>query len=135
MLWIGQDPANAQKSRDSRYLKKILTNAEIEFVQDAENPDRALWSLWACKETAYKVISKSHAGAPFLPRHWSVQLNQPDSIFTEGEVLLPAGNSVFVQLYSPESYVHCIGSDNLSDLNKIIWGIESLPESVCGGKC
>jgi len=32
--------------------KKILTDAEIEICKNAENPDMALWSLWACKETS-----------------------------------------------------------------------------------
>ena len=91
-----------------------------------------LWSLWACKETAYKVISKSSARAPFLPRQWSVQLNQSDSLFGKGEVIFPGANTVFVQFSRAESYVHCIGSDNLPDLDEIIWGIESLPESVAG---
>ena len=127
-----QHPANAQKSRDSRYLKKILAPVEIEFVQDAENPDRALWALWACKETAYKVISKSSARASFLPRHWLVHLNQTDSMWAQGEVILPEENNVFVQLFCPEDYVHCIGADNLPDLDKIIWGVESLPEIVSG---
>ena len=132
MLWTWQHPANARKSSDSRYLKKILTDVEIEFVQDAENPDKALWSLWACKETAYKVISKSYAGLSFLPRQWSVQLNQYDSMFTEGEVIIPGVGNVFVQLYSPEGYVHCVGSDNLPDLNNIIWGIEFRAEIRSG---
>lgn len=127
-----QHPANMKKSRDSRYLKKILTNVEIEFVNNAENRDRVLWSLWACKETAYKVTSKSSPGAPFLPHRWLVQLNQTDSMFEKGEVILLAENNVFVQIYCQEGYVHCIGSDNLPDLNKIIWGVESLPESISG---
>jgi phosphopantetheinyl transferase (holo-ACP synthase) len=126
---VWKDPASAKKSRDSRYLKKILTNAEIEFVQAAENPARALWSLWACKETAYKVIHKSHAGEPFLPRQWSVQLNHLDKIFMQGEVIIPGGNTVFVQLYFAENYVHCIGSDNLPDLDKIIWSIAPVPKA------
>ena len=127
-----QHPANAKKSRDFRYLKKILTDVEIELVYEAENPDRALWSLWACKETAYKVISKSSAGLSFLPRHWSVQLNQHDSMFTEGDVIISGADTVFVQLRSTEGYVHCVGSDNLPDLNNIIWGIEFLPKSASG---
>jgi len=53
-------------------------------------------------------------------------------MFTEGEVIVPGVKTVFVQLSSPEGYVHCVGSDNLSDLNNIIRGIESLPESVAG---
>ena len=82
MPYVGNDvvdlkePANAGKSQDSRFLKKILTNAEIEFVQNAENPDAALWSLWACKETAYKVIKKSFPDAAFLPRRWQVTFNK-----------------------------------------------------------
>jgi hypothetical protein len=78
------------------------------------------------------VIAKSDARAPFLPRSWSVQLNKTDCVFASGKVLLPAGKTVFVQLYSPQGYVHCIGADNLPDLNKIIWGIEPLPESAFG---
>lgn len=29
--------------------------------------------------------------------------------------------------------MHCIGADNLPDLDNITWGIESLPESMTGG--
>jgi len=41
---------------DSRFLKKTLTDEEIEIVNLSRNPDTALWSFWACKEAAYKVI-------------------------------------------------------------------------------
>jgi phosphopantetheinyl transferase (holo-ACP synthase) len=124
-----KDPANAQKSRDSRYLKKILTAAEIEFVRGSRNPDVTLWSLWACKETAYKVISKSSASAAFLPRRWPVKLNQEAFTPVDGEIVIPEQNKVFVQLLIAESYVHCIGSDNLSVLGKIIRGVDRLPPS------
>ncbi|PKN76588.1 MAG: hypothetical protein CVU52_04150 [Deltaproteobacteria bacterium HGW-Deltaproteobacteria-10] len=127
-----QHPENAKKSRDSRYLKKILTPAEIESVRDSHDPDRKLWALWACKETACKVIGKSSPSTPFLPRHWSVQLNFTDSTLVKGEVVLPAGNSVFVQLCCPENYVHCIGSLDFRELDKIIRGVECLPEVVSG---
>jgi phosphopantetheinyl transferase (holo-ACP synthase) len=123
-------PANAKKSSNFRYLKKILTDVEIEFIHDAENPDRALWSLWACKETAYKVISKSYAGLFFLPRHWSVQLNWHDNALIEGEVIIPGVNTVFVRLYCPEGCVHCVGSDNLLDLDDIIWSIDPVLKSA-----
>jgi hypothetical protein len=125
-------PANAGKSRDFRYLKKILTPVEIDFVHVAENPDLALGLFWACKETAYKVIGKSSARVPFLPRLWLVQLNQQDCSSGKGQVVLPGGNAVFIQFSCTERYVHCLGSPNLPDLNNIIWGIEPLPESVAG---
>ncbi len=107
-----REPANAGKSQDSRFLKKILTNAEIEFVQHAENPDAALWSHWAGKETAYKVIKKSYPDAAFLPRQWQVTFNKTKSTHSEGEVVIPGKGRVYIRLFSNPQYVHCIGSDS-----------------------
>lgn len=57
-------------------------------------------------------------------------MRQCEGTFTDGEVVIPEVKSVFVRLFSSEDYVHCIGSDNLPDLDKVIWGIESLPTSA-----
>jgi hypothetical protein len=122
-----KDPANAGKSRDSRYLKKILTAAEIKQVCESRNPDVTLWSLWACKETAYKVIRKSTPGASFLPLRWTMKLNHRDCFAADGKIVIPGEPSIFVQLLITESYVHCVGSDDLSALGKIVQGIERLP--------
>jgi phosphopantetheinyl transferase (holo-ACP synthase) len=122
------EPANAEKSRDSRFLKKILTNAEIEFVQNAENPDTALWSYWACKETAYKVIKKSCSGAAFLPRRWAVIFKKSHSVYSDGEVIIPGIERIYIRLFSNPQYVHCVGADVLTALDKLIWSVDALPE-------
>jgi hypothetical protein len=109
-----------------RYLKKILTDAEIEIVQEADNPDITLWSFWACKETAYKVLGKSSAGLVFLPRCWQVKLTQHVCGYGEGEVAVPGKKTIFVQVYIADAYVHCIGSAELSALNKIVWDVNLL---------
>jgi len=116
------------KSRYSRFLKKILTDAEIEFIKNAENPDAALWSLWACKETAYKVIKKSFPDTAFIPRRWPVTFNKTKTKYLDGEVMIPDAGGVFIRLFSNPEYVHCIGADNPAQLNKLIWSVEVLPE-------
>jgi phosphopantetheinyl transferase (holo-ACP synthase) len=123
-----REPANAGKSRDSRFLKKILTNAEIEFVLNAGNPDTALWSCWAGKETAYKVLKKSFPDAAFLPRQWTVTFNKQQVKYSNGEVNIPGKGSVYIRLFSNSNYVHCVGADVLSALDKLIWSVEALPE-------
>lgn len=134
MPYVGNDvvdlteQANAGKSRDSRFLKKILTDAEIEFVKNAENPDEALWSFWACKETAYKVKKKSCPGTAFIPRRWQVVFSKDPSTYWGGEVVIPETSAVFIRLFSDPRYVHCIGADGLAALDKSIWNIESVPE-------
>ena len=138
MPYVGYDvvdlrePANVVKSRNSRFLKKILTNAEIEFVQNAKDPDATLWSYWACKETAYKVIKKSCLDAAFLPRQWTVIFNKIESTHLEGEVIIPRKNRVYIHLFSNPQYVHCVGSDNITALDKLIWSVDILPEGKDG---
>ena len=134
MPYVGNDvvdlrePANAGKSGNLRFLKKIITNAEIEFVHNAENPDATLWSHWACKETAYKVIKKKFPAAAFLPRQWQVVLNKTKSKYSEGEVIIPGKGSVHIRLDSNFRYVHCVGSDSITALDKLIWSVVVLPE-------
>jgi hypothetical protein len=123
-----REPANAGKSRNSRFLKKILTNVEIEFVQNAKDPDATLWSYWACKETAYKVIKKSCLDAAFLPRQWTVFFKKSQSDFSEGEVMIPGKERVYVRLFYNPQYVHCVGSDSITALDKLIWSVDVLPE-------
>jgi hypothetical protein len=122
-----REPANAGKSRDSRFLKKILTVAEIDFVQNAGNPDKALWSLWACKETAYKVKKKSCADAAFLPRWWTVIFKKAGSAYLDGEVKIPGAEAIYVRLFSHFRYVHCVGADHPADLDRLVCKAEVLP--------
>ena len=123
MPYVGNDvvdlrePANAGKSRNSRFLKKILTNAEIEFVQNAKDPDATLWSYWACKETAYKVIKKSCLDAAFLPRQWTVTFKSTKSKYSDGEVTVPGKSKIYIRLFSNSNYVHCVGADCLAVLD------------------
>ncbi len=139
---------------DSRFLKKILTDEEIEIVNLAQNSDTVLWSFWACKEAAYKVIKKSHNEDSFIPRRWSVniglqstkhpvssgaasnvrlrsnmgQYNQPHTGYQKGQVIIPGREAVSVCLSSHSSYVHCVASNSLSALDCSRWGINIVPE-------
>lgn len=134
MPYIGNDvvdlkePANRDKSRDSRYLKKILTDAEIEFVKKVKRADAALWSLWACKETVYKVLKKSFTDVAFTPRLWQVNFTKTRIKYWEGEVVSPGQSPVFVRLLSNSDYIHCVGADNPSMLDRLVFGVDMLPE-------
>jgi hypothetical protein len=138
---------------DSRFLKKTLTDEEIEIVNLSRNPDTALWSFWACKEAAYKVIKKSHHEDSFIPSRWSVkirlpstkhpvssgaernvglrshmgQYHQPYTDYQKGQVMIPGRAAISVYLSSHLSYVHCIASNALSALDSSIWGVNILP--------
>jgi phosphopantetheinyl transferase (holo-ACP synthase) len=116
------------RSRESRFLKKILTDAEIEFVRNAENSEETLWALWACKEATYKVKKKSFPDTAFIPRQWQVTFNNTKSTYSNGEVIIPGKGSVYVRLFSNLQYVHCVGADSIKALDNLIWSVDILPE-------
>ncbi|MFZ3056385.1 MAG: 4'-phosphopantetheinyl transferase superfamily protein [Smithella sp.] len=122
-----REPANTGKSQDSRFLKKILTDVEMEFVKNAGNSDEALWSFWACKETAYKVIKKTFPDVAFLPRRWPVTFDKSKSKKSDGLVKVPDKGDIYIHLFSNPDYIHCVGVDELSALDKIICDVENLP--------
>jgi phosphopantetheine--protein transferase-like protein len=123
-----KEPANAGKSKNPRVLKKILTDTEIELIKNAKRPESALWSLWACKEAAYKVKNKSFPGIPFIPRRWQVVFNKPQKDYTDGEVIIPGKGTVPIRLFSNLQYVHCVSADSPAVLDKLVWSVEMLPE-------
>ncbi|KQC07360.1 MAG: hypothetical protein APR62_00600 [Smithella sp. SDB] len=117
-----------RKSRDSRFLEKILTDAEIDFVNNTKRSDEALWSLWVSKETAYKVIKKTYPDTAFIPRQWQVVFNRFQSEYAEGKVEIAGKDEIFIRLFSNSDYIHCIGTDKPAILDKIIGQVEILPE-------
>jgi hypothetical protein len=140
-----------QKSTDSRFLKKILTDTEIEQVRCSDNPDAALWSFWACKEAAYKVIKKQTSDAAFMPRRWSVNflnpalalmhcrrkaveehLDENPTEFAAGNVIIPERKTISVRLFSSFSYRHCLAADSPAALDKAIWRVVVLPAEQRG---
>jgi len=114
-------------SRDLRFPKKILTAAEIKSVQGAKNREQALWSFWACKETAYKVIKKIRPDASFLPRQWEVCLRPPPRHFIDAIVLVSENQTIYSRLFLDDDYIHCVGSEVVTALDDVICEVIKLP--------
>ncbi len=154
MPLIGNDvvdltsPANVQKSTDLRFLKKILTDTEIGQVRCASQPEASLWSFWACKEAAYKVMKKQTGDAAFMPRRWSVCFRPPalsaDAggpltagmptenrnalLMMAGHVAVPGIEEIPFFLFPSASYVHCLAADRSAFLDKAVWRVVALPD-------
>ena len=138
MPYVGNDivdlknPDNMKSILDSRFRKKILTAAEIEFVQSSKNPVQTLWSFWTCKETAYKIRKKHCTDISFLPGRWEVCLAPPDKRYTDGEIAVSASQKVYLRLFFNDDYIHCIGTDEFAMRGNIICGVAPVPEPKDG---
>lgn len=133
-----------------RYLKKILTDIEIDELHLSDSPDQALWSYWACKEAAYKVIQKITSDAAFVPRRWSVCYQDPslnhgwDSLpttdkspvrnITSGVVIVPEIKEIPVYIESTPDYVHCVAADGYNGLSQVIRQVDVLRPDTPGAE-
>ena len=120
-------PGAVNKSENSRFMKKVFTDAEIRHIRASAQPDAVLWGIWAAKETAFKVVAKSCPDALFSPKKYNVRLYRndpsahPGSVQT-GAVTTPDG-CVAVKVFFHEGHIHCIGvSGNQGDLATIRHG-------------
>ncbi|MCX5834186.1 MAG: 4'-phosphopantetheinyl transferase superfamily protein [Deltaproteobacteria bacterium] len=120
------EPRNRGKSRDLRFKQRVFTPSERDEIAGSENPDRELWTLWAAKETAYKVLSKSSPSLSSAPGLFAVTFSPPSpsaprSEVIRGTVACPFGR-VAVRICRTDEYVHCVGAEENADLLESIIG-------------
>jgi len=116
LISVGNDivdlgsPLAGGKSRDTRFLRRVFTAEERRSIARSPSPDRALWSLWAAKETAYKAIMKGSPTVSSAPRRYPVVLEpQAGGVPVEGFVETPR-HPVRVRVFHHGDHLHCIGS-------------------------
>lgn len=128
--YIGNDivdfsaPGAVGKHHDERFVARVFTGNERQWIEDDSNPDRMLWTLWSCKETAYKAVGKSHRRTAWAPVRYTVHIEEMISRRSiRGVVGTPAGNVLF-EAGIEGNFVHCIGtSGTLCDLQSIVTGV------------
>ena len=124
------------KSQNTRFINRVFTPDEQRQIISSANPDTILWTLWAGKETAYKIISKRYSVSS-LPRLYEVRLSRterperPDICFSEGKALsglvdTPRG-ACHIRIFITRDHVHCIGNSVSSDaMDSVIWRVDRI---------
>lgn len=67
------DPAIAEHHLRARFVERVCTESERAALATAADPKRALWSLFAAKEAAYKVAIKLGLEPGFAHRRFVVE--------------------------------------------------------------
>lgn len=97
------------KSRDKRFVRRVLTASEQNRLAESQNPDACLWAMWAAKEAAYKAVSRIFPDISAWPGRYETVFDQPGlARQCAGRVSTPQG-AVRVHLDWDENRVHCLG--------------------------
>lgn len=130
------DPENRRKLNDARFIDRVFTPAERDCIAKSRSPLAMLWSTWACKEAAYKALSKvkkvtsspSRYAVTFLP---PLVTDSPGSAANSSktipaDVITPEGR-VPVRTCRERSYVHAIALVGAAEyLDSIIWSVSRI---------
>ncbi|MBN1613158.1 MAG: 4'-phosphopantetheinyl transferase superfamily protein [Deltaproteobacteria bacterium] len=131
-----REPRNLGKSGDTRFLERVFTAEECRLIRAAKRPDAVLWAFWACKEAAYKAVSKTHPAISSRPRRYKVLVDEKragewlgdqDLAGQElaGWVATPAG-IVLIRVTLGNDYVHCLAADQASAPETDHWLAEEM---------
>ena len=94
------DPWAVGRARDRRFLGRVLSPAEADWLAGSRRPEEDLWVLWSAKEAAFKAWSRVHPGLVFAPSRFEVD--------PEAGVVQGAGGVCPVEWDRAPGRVHCL---------------------------
>ena len=124
-----------EKSRDIRFINRVFTQGEKKQILNSVDQDVMLWSTWAGKESAYKVVSKSCPAVSSVPRAYEVsfdgdvtKLNRNCSgCYTISGVVETSHGSIPVRIFQTYDSIHCIATTGASEaIDSVIWGVQHI---------
>jgi phosphopantetheinyl transferase (holo-ACP synthase) len=71
------DPETLPEGRHPRFDCRVFTLDECRMIQNDRNPNALRWTLWACKESTYKLLKRSNPRTIFSPKTFEVTFWSP----------------------------------------------------------
>lgn len=119
------------RAGNARFLQKVLSPSEQHWILESPDPERALWTLWALKESTYKLEFKRRPHRFFAPKRYVCKFTGPGT--THASIQTPDG--LYVGRISQHAeYIHAIAGTSQASLNQVIHACVSLPSDDPSGQ-
>lgn len=122
---IGNDIVDLQLAKNQsnwqrpKFLEKIFTKKEQEYIYQSDNPELEVWKLWTMKESAYKIYNRETGIRGFFP--WKLECSIERNC--EGRALGKVSiddNIYYSKTILSEDFVYTIAGNSLENLDHII---------------
>lgn len=100
------------------FLNKIFTNEEQLLINNAENQNIMVWTLWSMKEAAYKIHNRQTQIRIYNP----ILFKCFETEFIEGILLgkiVYKGKIYFTKTIIASEFIHTVAVSNFEDFDKI----------------
>lgn len=114
------EPEIKKKSKNERFIRRVLSDNEYIEIKKQKSPDIFLWSLWSAKESAYKILKKIIPDLVFSHSKFKVEKTDKDSgIVKYANYIIP------VKWFYKKAWIHCIAtySENKVDPKCLEWDV------------
>jgi len=130
-----EDRRSGGKATDVGFVTRVLSDGERAGLARSDDPDLELWSLWAAKEAAFKVVSKLRGKPPVFehaafvaswsqarPRR-SVESEVRSGMVRNGDI------RVFVSVLHRHGVLHAVGHTDRTAAANVDVGLGRLDEA------
>lgn len=106
-MWVGNDVVDLgdEEAREGaqhpRFDARVFDAGELAMLGASADPNRLRWTLWAAKESAYKLLRRTLPDLPFAPRHFVTRPLGARALAVEA-----SGHIVHVRCESGQDFVH-----------------------------
>jgi phosphopantetheinyl transferase (holo-ACP synthase) len=98
------EPGVSRQHLNKRFMSRVFTEIERNQIHSSSVPSLALWSVWAAKESVYKIVKRRRPGAVFAHQAYEVDLAT--------QTLKHEDVTYYLRFSSTPEYVHCVASAN-----------------------
>ena len=117
------------RSGNQRFLNKTLVPQEQEWVKTSADPEVALWSLWALKESAYKWAFRQNPFREFAPKKLTCEtVETAGTNHVYAHLCTPQG-TCYGEVWQTRNYLHAVVASSRELLAEIEWEPISLAET------
>ena len=71
-----QDKFNAKSFADDRFIKKIMTQTELQYFHSSKTLINIPALFWSCKESVYKIKMKQGQKIAFVPGYFEIDTSK-----------------------------------------------------------
>ena len=102
------DPESTLEALHPRFTQRVFSEEERARIARSPDPRSTLWTLWAAKESAYKIALKQEPTAVFSPRAFAVGFDGPRQGASGSGRVRSASPGVCFRTSRGESWVHVV---------------------------
>ncbi|HRT71180.1 MAG TPA: 4'-phosphopantetheinyl transferase superfamily protein [Syntrophales bacterium] len=122
-------PERVGKSRDTRFVSRVFTADERALISSSSAADAMLWTLWAGKEAAFKVMKKYRPDISSVPRAYTVRpVEWEGGCISLGMAETPEGAVPVRFFHDAARSIHAVGAGRTGDLGDVVWGVEVIDD-------